>query len=74
MDNALYGINSSLWCQSSSVGDNEAVGSWKFPNGSIVYNDDSSGSIHMMNAAGQVGLLRDGPIDDEEGHVHLYHH
>lgn len=66
-DFPIDGINSGLWCQSSSAGDNVTVGSWKFPDGNIVHTDDSLGNIHMVNAAGQVGLLRDGEIGAAKG-------
>ena len=61
------GINSGLWCQSSSAGDNVAIASWRFPNGSTVHTDPSKGNIHMVNATGQVGLLRHDGIGTGKG-------
>ena len=58
-------IDNVLWCQSANNGTN--IGEWFVPSGGNVSADDNAGSLHVHYDKGQIGLLRDANIGDEQG-------
>ena len=63
------GLNDGLWCQSANSGSN--IGSWEKPNGSTVSTMDVDSPVNdplqMVHQPGQVGLLRDTGIPNDQG-------
>lgn len=63
---ASDGLNDGLWCQSATDSSSE-VGSWQYPNGASVSNNDGAGPVYMLHINGQVGLLRHTTLINFEG-------
>ena len=59
------GLNDALWCQSAKNESN--IGVWYYPNGSQVSTVDDSSPLHSVHMPGQIGLYRDGGINNSEG-------
>ena len=58
-------INNVLWCQSAN--NRTPVGEWFVPSGMNVSTEDDAGPLHVHYDEGQIGLLRDAGIGDEQG-------
>ena len=59
-------INSVLWCQSAST--RNFIGEWFFPSGvNVSAVDTIEDPLHVHYDQGQIGLLRDLGIGDEQG-------
>ena len=58
-------IDNVLWCQSAN--NRTPIGEWFVPSGMNVSTEDDAGPLHVHYDEGQIGLLRDAGIGDEQG-------
>lgn len=55
---AESGLMAGLWCQTANTS-SATLGSWQFPNGSLVPTTPTNQTIHTAHLTGQVGLQLD---------------
>ena len=66
-----FGPNNGLWCQSANTG--STIGTWYLPNDTQVPTEATDLPVHAYHATGQVGLLRDlGLIENDGDYQGLY--
>ena len=58
-------ISNVLWCQSAN--NRPTIGEWFVPSGTNVTAVDDDGPLHVYYDEGQIGLLRDLGIGNEQG-------